>query len=405
MLECSVSEQFGLTWVNAVGRIDGLTSPQLHRSVFDLVERGVRIIVVNMEGVNYISSAGLRVFLLVQKELKKVEGEIILYGVARQVAQVFDTTGLSKHFCSVSGPDEIQAKAAALAGDSTTTSVRVGNIAFRCLKKDAGPGTFHAIGSQEPLAASGYTENDVVGVKPGDFRFGAGLACLGDDYEEYRGLFGEAILIEHSLFFYPAVKKSAVDFMHFSEQLPGSEYKFLHGFGFNGQFSWLLSFEGTGSFVQLPQLLEGIFDIVEADNLGLVILAESKGLWAMNLRKAPIIENKPTDGMDIFHSGNFPEWMEFPIEPTDFNHIVLAAGVAARSRESADTRILAALPEESSFHLHAGIFDKGPLGRNAEHFESELKRVNSELEVFKVQHLLGQSLFSSGTIGIIEIRD
>ncbi|MHC1729043.1 MAG: STAS domain-containing protein [Syntrophobacteraceae bacterium] len=404
MLECSVSEQFGLMWVNATGRIDGLTSPQLHRSLSELILRGVRIIVVNVEGVNYISSAGLRVFLQVQKELKKVEGEIILYGAAHQVAQVFDTTGMSRHFCSVSTLEEIKSKAAALSDEGSMTSTQVGNIAFKCVQKHVETGTFTAIGSQEPLASSGYTEGDVVDVKPGEIRFGAGLACLGDDYEEYKGLFGEAMLVEHSLFFYPAVKRSAVDFMHFSDQLQGCGYKFLHGFGFNGPFKYLLSFEGAGSFVQLSELISGVFEIIDADNLGIVILAESKGLWAMNLKKAPIVENKPENGKDIFHSENFAEWMEFPIDPSDFNHIILAAGIAARNRESADARIRAALPEGRDFHLHAGVFSKGPLSRNAEHFESELKRVSSELEIFKIQHILGRSVFAGGTMGIVEIR-
>jgi hypothetical protein len=38
-------------------------------------------------------------------------------------------------------------------------------------------------------------------------------------------------------------------------------------------------------------------------------------------------------------------------------------------------------------------------------FEKELKRVVNELEVSKVQHVLGQSKFGSGMAGLIELRD
>ena len=404
MLECNVSEGFGLMWVNAGGRIDGLTSPRIHRLISELILRGERIIVANIAEVNYVSSAGLRVFLLAQKELKKVEGEIILYGVNPQVSRVFETSGLLGYFRTVTSEEEIKSMAAALSNEGALTSTQVGNIAFKWVRKPVETGTFATIGSQTPLATSDYTERDIVEVKPGEIRFGAGLACLGDDYKEYKDLFGEAMVIEHSLFFYPAVKRSAVDFMLFSEQRQGGEYKFLHGFGFNGPFKYLLSFEGIEGFVQLSQLIDGVFETVKADNLGIVMLAECKGLWAMNLKRVPIAENKPRNGKDIFTSDNFPEWMEFPIDPSDFNHIVLAVGVATRDKGSVDARMAAAFPEDGNFHLHAGVFSKGPLSRNAERFEAELKRIMNELEIFKVRHLLGRSVFASGTIGIVEIR-
>lgn len=403
MLECSVSEQFGLMWVNAGGRIDGLTSPQIQHSISELILRGERIIVVNMEGVNYISSAGLRVFLMSQKELQKVGGEIVLYGMAPQVARIFETGGLLSVFSTASSLEEIEAKSAASTDQGAMTSTRIGNIAFKCVQKHVEPGMFSAFGSQEPLALSGYTENDVVEVKPGEIRFGTGLACVGDDYGEYRGLFGEAIVVEHSLFFYPAMKRSAVDFMLFAGQEQEGGYKFFHGFGFNGSFKYLLSFEGVEGFVQLTDIIDGVFEIVGSDNLGIVLLAECKGLWGMNLKKAPTVENAPANGKDIFNSENFPEWMEFPIEPSDFNHIVLATGVAARDRASAGERLRAALPEDSTFHMHAGVFSKGPLSRNAGQLEQELERISGELEIFKVQHVLGQSVFASGLMGIVEI--
>ena len=67
-------------------------------------------------------------------------------------------------------------------------------------------------------------------------------------------------------------------------------------------------------FINLPELLESCFQISRANLIGIVLLAESKGLWGMNLKKIPIIENKPEKCEDIFHYKYFPEWMNFSID-------------------------------------------------------------------------------------------
>ena len=46
-----------------------------------------------------------------------------------------------------------------------------------------------------------------------------------------------------------------------------------------------------------------------------------------------------------------------------------------------------------------------PLSKKPDQFENELKRVIAELPVSKVQHLMGQSRFQHGMIGIIELEN
>ena len=45
-----------------------------------------------------------------------------------------------------------------------------------------------------------------------------------------------------------------------------------------------------------------------------------------------------------------------------------------------------------------------PLSKKPDQFENELKRVIAELPVSKVQHLMGQSRFHHGMVGIIELE-
>ena len=96
------------------------------------------------------------------------------------------------------------------------------------------------------------------------------------------------------------------------------------------------------------------------------------------------------------------EWMNFPIEPTGINNIIAAAGIAVRSREGLASKYEKLLSKDALHHIHGGVFAKEPLGKNPAQFAAELSRVLIELEATKVQHVLGQSKFSSGLVGIIE---
>ncbi len=291
------------------------------------------------------------------------------------------------------------------AGSTEEVSAEIDGISFKYVQKQAAPGKLVAIGSQEKLPSAAYTEEDVVAIRAEDFRFGAGLASLGDRYEEYGPLFGESFIVDRSLFFLPSVKHPSVDFMLYSERQPDMEYRFLHGFGFGESFRYIAFFEGGGDGpVTLDRLVPALFKLSEANALGIVFLAESKGVWGMHLKRPPISQNSPENGKAIFDPANFPEWIHFPMEPGDINNVVLGVGVALRDREADGLRARAFLPSGASYHIHAGIFSREPLSHNTDTFELDLRRVATELDALRVEHLMGKSSFANGIVGLIEIE-
>jgi anti-anti-sigma factor len=60
-----------------------------------LVSDGVNKMLLNCEQLTYINSSGLRVILVVAKELTRTEGELRICGLKDPVRQVFDITGFS----------------------------------------------------------------------------------------------------------------------------------------------------------------------------------------------------------------------------------------------------------------------------------------------------------------------
>ena len=81
----------GILNVSLDGRLDTTTAPELE-SFFNANFEGVDAIVIDCEKLAYISSAGLRVLLSVQKKFKS---SLKLINVCELVMEVFEMTGFS----------------------------------------------------------------------------------------------------------------------------------------------------------------------------------------------------------------------------------------------------------------------------------------------------------------------
>ncbi len=75
------------------GRLDTTTSPQLEEEMKASLD-GVTALVLDLEGLEYISSAGLRVLLSAQKVMNK-QGEMKLIHVNDVISEIFEVTGFT----------------------------------------------------------------------------------------------------------------------------------------------------------------------------------------------------------------------------------------------------------------------------------------------------------------------
>lgn len=83
----------GVLIVSPEGRLDTNTSPQLEKRLLQHLAAGERSLLVDMAGIGYISSAGLRVLLLVAKRLREISGRVVLCSLGSAVRQVFELSG------------------------------------------------------------------------------------------------------------------------------------------------------------------------------------------------------------------------------------------------------------------------------------------------------------------------
>ena len=92
-MNISESKQGNVTILKAQGKLDSTSSPEFDKLLSSLVENGTRQIALDLSGLEYVSSAGLRVFLSTAKRLKQAQGKLALANPAAQVQQIFDIAG------------------------------------------------------------------------------------------------------------------------------------------------------------------------------------------------------------------------------------------------------------------------------------------------------------------------
>ena len=82
------------TIIEVVGRLDTITAPALDKTINEDIG-DAKNLVLDLNGMEYISSAGLRVLLSAQKKMQKI-GSMKLVNVCEAVMDVFEMTGFAE---------------------------------------------------------------------------------------------------------------------------------------------------------------------------------------------------------------------------------------------------------------------------------------------------------------------
>ena len=88
----------GLSIITLEGFVDAHTAPQFENAIQQAVDAGRIRIVVNCEKLNYISSAGLGVFMSFIEEVRERGGDIKICGLVPKVKHTFEILGFQDIF-------------------------------------------------------------------------------------------------------------------------------------------------------------------------------------------------------------------------------------------------------------------------------------------------------------------
>ena len=97
-MNIEVTEHEGITVLGLDGSIDSSTTPTFEAELARAIDAGAKRILIDLSGVDFISSAGLGAFLVAARKLAPGGGTLSVSGPNDSVRDVFDLSGFSTLF-------------------------------------------------------------------------------------------------------------------------------------------------------------------------------------------------------------------------------------------------------------------------------------------------------------------
>jgi anti-sigma B factor antagonist len=99
-MDISITKYKRCTAMTVSGRVDSNTAPEFEEKLKEIIDGGQHNIVLEMSGVNFLSSAGLRGMVSALKACKNGGGTLVLASPSKRVSEVMQLAGLVPLFAS-----------------------------------------------------------------------------------------------------------------------------------------------------------------------------------------------------------------------------------------------------------------------------------------------------------------
>jgi anti-sigma B factor antagonist len=86
------------------GAIDGSTASELRAAIVNVTTPGCKLL-LDMQQISFMSSAGLRVMLLLHRQLQQGDSRVVLVGMREPIYDAMEATGFLKHFQTAADVD------------------------------------------------------------------------------------------------------------------------------------------------------------------------------------------------------------------------------------------------------------------------------------------------------------
>ncbi len=104
-IELEAFPRDGMTVIAVKGEIDGSSAPSLQDKILPLLQNDAAL-VLDLSAVGYMSSAGLRMLLLLYRQAASHNGQVALTGLAESIRDTMEVTGFLKFFTVAASVDE-----------------------------------------------------------------------------------------------------------------------------------------------------------------------------------------------------------------------------------------------------------------------------------------------------------
>jgi anti-anti-sigma factor len=380
-MEISAERHDGILIIAVEGRLDGYASEEVKRGIAAALRDDDRSVVLDLAGLTYLSSAGIRVFLGLQKELKGRGGGLAICNVGEYPLQVLVMAGFDRVFNIYPSRDAALAASLrredslSLIADLAAPPVAYGGATFRFEPGSRAPASLRVKGSLDDLLHARIREEDVSAEKFSDIAYSLGLGALGGSLADAMPYLGEMVTIHGSMTWLPSDGHDTPDF--FVPARAGGEVRAYTAFNvaLDGQFNEFATVEAEEG-ITLDALYRAVFAHahdrkVRAGVVAVALWGVTGGVLGSGIRKAPLAGNAPAQGGSIVDPEIVSEWIETSTEPKYAGDSIVAFGVGINPSadiSSYDAGAIASLSTHPRgegdsgliLHNHGVVFRKVP---------------------------------------------
>lgn len=412
------------------GRLDAFGSKELDVALAAKDSDQFLCVVVDMAGVDYLSSAGLRVFLKTHKIYSQRGGAVILTAVQPYCASVLDISGFAQALSVFPTLEDGIKYAGGLLREKmskemwkSAETVNTNWGTFRIVAATAGQSAIEVLGDIGSVLHARITPTDLSSKRFFQTEYSIGLGGLGEQVDDYFNIMGEMITIGGTMVWLPTDGHDTADFLIPKLDTDEVTLKTAFNVSIAGGFDeWMLFKSSADEGVTIDGLYKALFEISNARRLdhrgilGLAMRAQMSSVFGSGVKKSPVVRFAPSDGEMITHPNHFSDWFDADTVPRHTNVTALICGIGAdltKDLSSYDQRLLHSVfyihpsnlgKQDLMLHNHAVLFSRLPISSEPISLETEIGDVVENGDFCDMRHLLDRSALTEAVIGISYIQ-
>jgi anti-anti-sigma factor len=409
------------------GRLDAFGAQQLSEEANKALQDDDQDLIIDLTEAPYLSSGGIRVFLLLLRGMQRRNGRFILTGVGEYPRKVLALAGFQTVFETFSTVQEaiadIHKRREPQPKEKDWKKIKEGGVTLSIepVWVPAQP-VLRVMGSLDRLLHARLTETDIHTKGFQEIDYSLGLGALGTNLQDALLLLGEMITLHGSMVWLPTDGHSTPDFL--TPRSTGDVPVYVgYDVTLEGSFNEYLVLETEDpQGVLLSDIYRAIFagakDRVK-DWHGVVALA----IWGIiakfassGLKKSPIATFAPPGGASILDPSQIQDWMESDVGVDYAGDTLVSFGIGVdlgSDLSHFDPQMLAALHYTNPLnregtgglylHNHGVVFRNVPYDASLD-LNTEVKRCVTEGEFVDMRHLLDSTRLRRAKIGVAYIQ-
>jgi anti-anti-sigma factor len=425
MIKISYETYKRIHLINLSGRFDSVGSQEVNERITSLIDLGHHNLVLNLEKVNYLSSAGIRVLLSLKKRINKLGGDVKLACVQSYTLRILKIADILDDFSFYETVDEAKESfdEAKSIEDDTQQDIETYQSSigvFQFSKSNNNPSKIRVTGNNLDFLYARCTEDSVVSESLPSIKYSLGIGALGEKLYDYFGCLGELMIVGGTVIWVPTDGHNIPDFLIPIQKSEEVKVHTVYNIILDNTFNEIVRFEANNQNegVSIDDIYKELFKLSKERKpefkgiLGLVMRADVGAIFGAGIKRAPIKENAPENGKMITHRDNIKDWLNFQVELEYKNTTALVVGVGLvlpSNIDPASIRLIFHSNSESKktqlLHNHAAIFKFLPASKTGFELEEEINNVILNSEFISMQHLMERSSFKKGIIGLNYIQE